>query len=94
MWFMHCALYFSSVSEDARQPGNSLESWSNVTMIEGEACSRQLLKTPLFDQSEQIPSVINTVTDTRVMIIIWEIPFCLVPIRNITFTTTKIVTVI
>jgi len=66
-----------------------------MTMIEGEAQSRQLLITPLFDHSEQIPSVRNTVTDTKVMIIIWEIPFCLnLPVRNITFTTTKIVSYI
>jgi hypothetical protein len=39
MWFIitHCAVCFSSVSEDAVQPGSSLESWSNMTMIEGEA---------------------------------------------------------
>jgi hypothetical protein len=39
MWFIitHCALSFSRVSEDARQPGNSLESWPSMTIIEGEA---------------------------------------------------------
>jgi hypothetical protein len=90
MWFIitHCALYFSSVSEDARRPGSSLESWSYMTMIEGEAWSRQLLITPLFDHRKQIPSVRNTVTDTKVMIVIREIPLCLdVCVKNITFTT-------
>ena len=92
---MHCALCFSSVNKDARQPGSSLESWSNMTMIEGEAWSRQLLITPLFDHSEQIPSVRNTVTDTKVMNIIWEIPLCLdICVKNITCTTATIDTVI
>jgi hypothetical protein len=51
IWFiiMHCALCFQSASEDARQPGSSLESWWNMTMVVAEAWSKQLLVTPLFD---------------------------------------------